>query len=66
MKIETGQPVGSGRALARQLCHSLEFVIGYLQPLWDDKRQTFADKIVGTVVIRVGGTTEDRGGDSSP
>ncbi|HEY6424032.1 MAG TPA: RDD family protein [Pseudonocardiaceae bacterium] len=54
VKIETGQPVGFGLACARHFCHMLEFVIGYLWPLWDDKRQTFADKIVGTVVIRVG------------
>jgi uncharacterized RDD family membrane protein YckC len=52
--IETGQPVGFGRAVARQICHGLEFGIGYLWPLWDGKRQTFADKIVGAVVIRVG------------
>jgi uncharacterized RDD family membrane protein YckC len=50
--IETGQPLGFGRALRRQLCHGLEFGIGYLWPLWDSQRQTFADKIVGAVVIR--------------
>lgn len=51
--IETGRPVGFGGAVARQICHALEFGIGYLWPLWDGKRQTFADKIAGTVVIRV-------------
>jgi hypothetical protein len=51
--IGNGQPVGFGRSLTRQICHGLEFGIGYLWPLWDGKRQTFADKIVGTVVIRV-------------
>ena len=25
--------------------------VGYLWPLWDDKRQTFADKIMRTIVI---------------
>lgn len=53
--METGQPVGVGRAVVRQICHVLEFGIGYLWPLWDGKRQTFADKIVGTVVVRAGG-----------
>jgi uncharacterized RDD family membrane protein YckC len=62
VKIATGQPVGFGQALVRQFCHSLEFFIGYLWPLWDGKRQTFADKIVGTVVIRTEGTAEDRSG----
>jgi hypothetical protein len=25
--------------------------VGYLWPLWDDKRQTFADQVMKTVVI---------------
>ncbi|MGH3883314.1 MAG: RDD family protein [Pseudonocardiaceae bacterium] len=66
VKIETGRPIGFGRALLRQFCHSLEFFIGFLWPLWDDKRQTFADKIVGTVVIRVEGATEDWSGNTPP
>lgn len=50
----TGRPVGPGLALGRQLLHLLDSAIcylGYLWPLWDPKRQTFADKIVGTVVL---------------
>jgi uncharacterized RDD family membrane protein YckC len=54
--VQTGQPVGFRRAVLRQICHLLEFGIGYLWPLWDDKHQTFADKIVGTVVVRAGGS----------
>ena len=27
--------------------------LGYLWPLWDDKRQTFADKILSTVVVEM-------------
>jgi uncharacterized RDD family membrane protein YckC len=61
VKTETGQPVGFGIACARHLCHLLEFFIGFLWPLWDSKRQTFADKMVGTVVIRADGATQDRG-----
>lgn len=51
----TGQPVGAGRAFLRELAHILDalpFFLGYLWPLWDARRQTFADKIVGTVVVR--------------
>lgn len=59
VSIGTGQPVGSGRALTRQLCHVLDFGIGYLRPLWNGKRQTFADKIVGTIVVHVGQPTSD-------
>lgn len=48
-----GQPIGGGMAFVRQLCHILDSFcyLGYLWPLWDPKRQTFADKIMKTVVI---------------
>ncbi|MDP3889609.1 RDD family protein [Nocardioides sp.] len=51
---KTGQPIGAGMAFVRQLAHivdALPCYLGYLWPLWDAKRQTFADKIVGSVVI---------------
>lgn len=50
----TGQPLGTGRALLRDVCHIADgfFYLGYLWPLWDARKQTFADKIVGTVVVR--------------
>jgi len=50
----TGQPIGAGMAFVRYLAHIIDGLpcyIGYLWPLWDSKRQTFADKIVKTVVI---------------
>jgi uncharacterized RDD family membrane protein YckC len=49
----TGQPIGGGMGIARQFAHLLDgfCMIGYLFPLWDPKKQTFADKIVSTVVI---------------
>jgi uncharacterized RDD family membrane protein YckC len=51
---ETGQPIGTLMAFVRDICHILDsFVcyIGWLFPLWDAKRQTFADKIMRTVVV---------------
>ncbi len=54
MSQETGQPIGTGMAFVRDICHFVDGIIcdiGYLWPLWDDKRQTLADKIVKTVVI---------------
>ncbi|SRR5579884_231791 len=54
LSIETGQPVGFGWAVARQIWHVVDFGVGFLWPLHDSKRQTFADKIVGTVVVKVG------------
>jgi uncharacterized RDD family membrane protein YckC len=51
----TGQPIGAGMAFVRDLAHILDgfFYIGYLWPLWDQKRQTFADKVLSTVVVQV-------------
>lgn len=51
----TGQPLGGWLTLGRSLLHILDMLpcyLGYLWPLWDPKRQTFADKLVGSVVIR--------------
>jgi uncharacterized RDD family membrane protein YckC len=51
----TGQPIGAAMAFVRDLAHILDqfAYVGYLWPLWDAKRQTFADKILGTVVVEV-------------
>jgi uncharacterized RDD family membrane protein YckC len=54
VRESTGQPIGIGLALVRWICHAIDTMIifiGWLFPLWDSKRQTLADKIVGTVVI---------------
>lgn len=51
-----GSLIGGGMGIVRVLAHildSLSCLIGYLWPLWDAKRQTFADKVIGTVVIKV-------------
>lgn len=51
---KTGEPIGPGLTFVRALCHildSLPCYVGYLWPLWDAKKQTFADKIMGTVVV---------------
>ncbi len=50
-----GAPLGFGLAFGRRLLHGLDGLpcyLGYLWPLWDEKNQTFADKLVHTVVIR--------------
>jgi uncharacterized RDD family membrane protein YckC len=48
----TGQPIGPLNAFLRDLVHIVDGLayVGYLWPLWDDKRQTFADKLMKTVV----------------
>jgi uncharacterized RDD family membrane protein YckC len=50
----TGQPLGFGMSLVRQLAHFVDAIIcyvGFLFPLWDAKRQTLADKIMTTVCL---------------
>lgn len=54
VKEATGQPIGAGMSFLRQITHILDQLpcyLGFLWPLWDSKRQTFADKILSTVVI---------------
>ncbi|HEU4998082.1 MAG TPA: RDD family protein [Lapillicoccus sp.] len=48
-----GQPIGAGMAYLRDLAHIVDgfFYLGYLWPLWDARRQTFADKICSTVIL---------------
>jgi uncharacterized RDD family membrane protein YckC len=54
IKQDTGQPMGAGLSFVRQIAHIVDAIpcyLGYFWPLWDSKRQTFADKIMSTVVI---------------
>jgi uncharacterized RDD family membrane protein YckC len=52
----TGQPLGTGGAFVRWLMHT--FVdgaicyLGFLWPLWDDKKQTWGDKVASSVVVQ--------------
>ncbi|NBM15983.1 RDD family protein [Streptomyces sp. GC420] len=50
-----GQPLGIGTALLRRLAQAVNgfvFGLGWLWAAWDVKKQTFADKMVGAVVVR--------------
>ena len=50
----TGQPIGFGMSIVRQLAHIIDAAIcyiGFLFPLWDAKRQTIADKLIRTVCL---------------
>jgi uncharacterized RDD family membrane protein YckC len=50
----TMRPPGAGRCFLRLLAHYVDNLVCYLGwfwPLWDHKKQTLADKIVGTVVL---------------
>jgi uncharacterized RDD family membrane protein YckC len=55
LREHDGSALGFGLAFGRRLLHVLDSLpcgLGYLWPLWDAKKQTFADKCVHTVVIR--------------
>jgi len=50
-----GRPLGGAAGFGRAFLHILDFVpcgLGFLWPLWDSKRQTFADKIMNTMVVK--------------
>jgi uncharacterized RDD family membrane protein YckC len=52
----TGEPIGFGMSVVRQLAHVVDAIIcyvGFLFPLWDAKRQTLADKIMTTVCLPI-------------
>lgn len=48
-------PVGTWSTFVRGLAHifdALPFFIGILWPIWDGRKQTFADKLCHTIVVR--------------
>lgn len=48
----SGAPIGFARSLLRQAVHLTDLsIVGYLWPLWDTKRQSFADKVMETVCV---------------
>jgi uncharacterized RDD family membrane protein YckC len=53
----TGGNIGAWKAFFRYTVgHWLDGVVcylGYLWPLWDSKKQTFADKVFGTYSIKL-------------
>jgi uncharacterized RDD family membrane protein YckC len=51
---QTGGTIGQGRAVGRyfaQIISAIPCYLGFLWPLWDQKKQTFHDKILGTYVV---------------
>lgn len=52
-----GRPLGPVRTLVRTAAHALDLLllVGFVRPLWDPERRTFADSLCGTDV-RVGRT----------
>ncbi len=55
LRRETGLPTGPGGAVLRSVAHLLDALpvgLGYLLPLVTRRRQTLADLVCGTVVVR--------------
>ncbi len=53
--IDTGQPVGAGRAIGRYFAKILSTIpcyLGFFWMLWDPQKQTWHDKMTASVVIR--------------
>lgn len=57
VRVSDGSAPGFGRALGRTLFAGIisanVFYLGYLWMIWDAQRQTWHDKVAGTVVMRV-------------
>lgn len=56
VKEATGDVIGGGNGILRYLLHILDALpcyVGFLAPLFTAKKQTFADMIVSTVVVKV-------------
>jgi len=54
VREDTGQPIGAGLGIGRYILHAIDSAIccvGFLFPLWTQKKQTIADMIVKTIVI---------------
>jgi uncharacterized RDD family membrane protein YckC len=52
----TSRPLGPGLTLARQLVHFVDAVpcyLGFLWPLWDNEKRTFADMIMSSRSYKV-------------
>ena len=53
----TGEPIGMGRALGRTLfaatISTIPLYLGYFWMLWDKDKQTWHDKVVNSVVIKL-------------
>jgi len=53
---QSGAPLGFGRALGRSLfavfISAQILYLGYLWMLWDDKQQTWHDKVVASIVVK--------------
>jgi uncharacterized RDD family membrane protein YckC len=57
---ESGEPIGFGRSVVRQIVHLLDVVslVGFALPLFTARKQTIADMIMGTVFVPIEPTAQ--------
>ena len=57
VRVSDGQPPGFWRAFGRELFGNIIsgqiLYLGYLWMIWDKDRQTWHDKVAGTIVVKV-------------
>lgn len=56
VRVVDGRVLGAGAGIGRQFLHLLDalaLLLGFLWPIWDRKNQTFADKIINSVVLKL-------------
>ena len=56
LREQDGQVLGAGAGIGRAFLHILDALplgLGFLWPIWDAKKQTFADKVIKSVVVKV-------------
>ena len=54
--LRQGGPIGTGRAIGRyfaRIVSAIPCLLGYFWMLWDTEKQTWHDKLVGSVVVPV-------------
>ncbi len=54
-RADTGENIGIGRAFGRLIVAYFTYsflLLGYLWCIWDEKKQTWHDKAVGSIVVR--------------
>jgi len=54
--LRSGGPIGPGRAIGRyfaRILSAIPLLLGYFWMLWDAEKQTWHDKLVGSVVVPV-------------
>jgi uncharacterized RDD family membrane protein YckC len=54
--LRQGGPIGTGRAIGRyfaRIISTIPCLLGYFWMLWDGEKQTWHDKLVGSVVVPV-------------